>query len=66
MGPREVDDDPEFGDQSSQDQLPHVPLRPFRNQVGGHSTIYKFTKGAVCKVRLRYSSMVVFSHYFFL
>ncbi|KIM25863.1 hypothetical protein M408DRAFT_57511, partial [Serendipita vermifera MAFF 305830] len=24
-------------------------LRPFRNQVGGHSAIYKFTKRAVCK-----------------
>ncbi|KAJ6627548.1 hypothetical protein B0H10DRAFT_1995181 [Mycena sp. CBHHK59/15] len=27
----------------------HIPLRPFRNQVGGHSAIYKFTKQAVCK-----------------
>ena len=34
----------------SQDSLPHIPLRPFRNQVGGHSAIYKFTKRAVCKV----------------
>jgi inositol-hexakisphosphate kinase len=34
-----------------QDHLPHIPLRPFRNQVGGHSAIYKFTKQAVCKVR---------------
>ncbi|KAF9008758.1 hypothetical protein BDQ17DRAFT_1236623 [Cyathus striatus] len=33
----------------SQDHLPHIPLRPFRNQVGGHSAIYKFTKQAVCK-----------------
>lgn len=32
--------------------LPHIPLRPFRNQVGGHSAIYKFTKRAVCKVSL--------------
>ncbi|EJD01017.1 SAICAR synthase-like protein [Fomitiporia mediterranea MF3/22] len=31
------------------DYLPHIPLRPFRNQVGGHSAIYKFTKRAVCK-----------------
>lgn len=30
--------------------LPPVPLEPFRNQVGGHSSIYKFTKRAVCKV----------------
>ena len=35
-----------------EDRLPHIPLRPFRNQVGGHSAIYKFTKQAVCKVRL--------------
>ncbi|EJU06134.1 SAICAR synthase-like protein [Dacryopinax primogenitus] len=26
-----------------------VRLRPFRNKVGGHSAIYKFTKRAVCK-----------------
>ncbi|TFK56154.1 SAICAR synthase-like protein [Heliocybe sulcata] len=31
------------------DGLPHIPLRPFRNQVGGHTPIYKFTKRAVCK-----------------
>ena len=37
----------------SQDSLPHVPLRPFRNQVGGHNSIYKFTKRAVCKVRVQ-------------
>lgn len=34
----------------SQESLPHIPLRPFRNQVGGHSAIYKFTRRAVCKV----------------
>ncbi len=34
----------------SEDVLPHIPLRPFRNQVGGHNSIYKFTKRAVCKV----------------
>ncbi|KAJ7047649.1 hypothetical protein C8F04DRAFT_15890 [Mycena alexandri] len=34
---------------ASQENLPHIPLRPFRNQVGGHSAIYKFTKQAVCK-----------------
>ncbi|KAF8211420.1 hypothetical protein K438DRAFT_1807272 [Mycena galopus ATCC 62051] len=33
----------------SEEHLPHIPLRPFRNQVGGHSAIYKFTKRAVCK-----------------
>ena len=37
-----------YGD--SKESLPHIPLRPFRNQVGGHSAIYKFTKRAVCKV----------------
>ncbi|KAG6880409.1 hypothetical protein C0992_000011 [Termitomyces sp. T32_za158] len=31
------------------ENLPHIPLRPFRNQVGGHSAIYKFTRQAVCK-----------------
>ncbi|KAI0036019.1 hypothetical protein K488DRAFT_7898, partial [Vararia minispora EC-137] len=31
------------------DMLPHIPLRPFRNQVGGHTSIYRFTKRAVCK-----------------
>lgn len=40
----------------SQESLPHIPLRPFRNQVGGHSAIYKFTKRAVCKVRQRVST----------
>jgi hypothetical protein len=38
----------------SQENLPHIPLRPFRNQVGGHKSIYKFTKQAVCKVRIQY------------
>ncbi|KAH7102975.1 hypothetical protein BKA62DRAFT_698213 [Auriculariales sp. MPI-PUGE-AT-0066] len=28
---------------------PTIPLKPFRNQVGGHSAIYKLTKRAVCK-----------------
>ncbi|KAF9534940.1 hypothetical protein CPB83DRAFT_872857 [Crepidotus variabilis] len=32
-----------------EERLPHIPLRPFRNKVGGHSAIYKFTKQAVCK-----------------
>ncbi|GLB33522.1 putative inositol phosphokinase (IPK) family protein [Lyophyllum shimeji] len=36
-------------DRDLQEHLPHIPLRPFRNQVGGHSAIYKFTKQAVCK-----------------
>jgi inositol-hexakisphosphate 5-kinase len=51
-----------------EERLPHIPLRPFRNQVGGHSVIYKFTKQAVCKVRLIYHFFkigflnIVFSH----
>jgi hypothetical protein len=36
--------------------LPHIPLTPFRNQVGGHSAIYKFTKRAVCKVSSSFES----------
>lgn len=39
----------------SEESLPHIPLRPFRNQVGGHSAIYKFTKRAVCKVSILYA-----------
>jgi inositol-hexakisphosphate 5-kinase len=48
------DDDDQYHTQldSSEDILPHIPLRPFRNQVGGHASIYKFTKRAVCKVRI--------------
>lgn len=40
----------EYQSDPSEDILPHIPLRPFRNQVGGHTSIYKFTKRAVCKV----------------
>ncbi|KAF9495757.1 SAICAR synthase-like protein [Pleurotus eryngii] len=43
------DDDRDALASSSELHLPHIPLRPFRNQVGGHSAIYKFTKRAVCK-----------------
>ncbi|KDQ29064.1 hypothetical protein PLEOSDRAFT_1075892 [Pleurotus ostreatus PC15] len=43
------DDDGDVLASSSELHLPHIPLRPFRNQVGGHSAIYKFTKRAVCK-----------------
>ena len=41
-----------YGFAEERESLPHIPLRPFRNQVGGHSAIYKFTKRAVCKVCL--------------
>lgn len=47
-----------------EERLPHIPLRPFRNKVGGHSSIYKFTKQAVCKVRMvvyiRYPHLLIF------
>ena len=46
---QDVGDD-EYQFDPSEDVLPHIPLRPFRNQVGGHTSIYKFTKRAVCKV----------------
>ncbi|KLO11254.1 SAICAR synthase-like protein [Schizopora paradoxa] len=43
-------DGSDFNEYEDEEQrLPHIPLRPFRNQVGGHSAIYKFTKRAVCK-----------------
>jgi inositol-hexakisphosphate 5-kinase len=50
---------------SAEDVLPHIPLRPFRNQVGGHTSIYKFTKRAVCKVRMahRHSSLHIYDIY---
>ncbi|KAF9055054.1 SAICAR synthase-like protein [Hymenopellis radicata] len=45
-----VDDETANDDELDLDvSLPHIPLKPFRNQVGGHSAIYKFTKRAVCK-----------------
>ena len=28
-----------------------VPLQPFGNQVGGHASIFRFSRRAVCKVR---------------
>jgi len=30
-----------------------VPLQPFNHAVGGHSSIYKFTRRAVCKVSIQ-------------
>ncbi|KAJ7904230.1 hypothetical protein B0H14DRAFT_2554287 [Mycena olivaceomarginata] len=54
--PHDETDETKYGDglldldlDVSEEHLPHIPLRPFRNQVGGHSAIYKFTKRAVCK-----------------
>jgi hypothetical protein len=37
-----------------------VPLQPFNHAVGGHSSIYKFTRRAVCKVSPFPSSDIVF------
>ncbi|TFY68141.1 hypothetical protein EVG20_g3665 [Dentipellis fragilis] len=48
-GVEEEDYFPAVAGPASEDSLPHIPLRPFRNQVGGHASIYKFTKRAVCK-----------------
>jgi inositol-hexakisphosphate kinase len=41
-------------DQSDDDERERmtVPLQPFSHAVGGHSSIYKFTRRAVCKVSL--------------
>lgn len=36
--------------EDDQEDVMTVPLQPFRNKVGGHSEIYKFTRRAVCKV----------------
>ena len=55
QGVADDDDDAAYGTLDELDppnSLPNVPLRPFRNQVGGHSAIYKFTKRAVCKVSI--------------
>lgn len=49
----------------SHESLPHIPLRPFRNQVGGHSAIYKFTKRAVCKVRCVFDFRRLWPLFFF-
>ncbi len=50
---RRLDDDTfAFDMDLPEERLPHIPLRPFRNKVGGHSAIYKFTKQAVCKVHI--------------
>jgi len=46
----EEQDGEEWDNDDDDSHLPTVPLMPFRNQVGGHSAIYKFTKRAVCKV----------------
>ncbi|KAL7416728.1 hypothetical protein BDY24DRAFT_336403 [Mrakia frigida] len=45
----EEQDGEEWDNDDDDSHLPTVPLMPFRNQVGGHSAIYKFTKRAVCK-----------------
>lgn len=47
-----------------EERLPHIPLRPFRNKVGGHSAIYKFTKQAVCKVSIIHLPINLFAELF--
>lgn len=37
-------------DVESEEEPMTVPLQPFNHAVGGHSSIYKFTRRAVCKV----------------
>lgn len=47
---REIDDDLEGTDTGSDEERMTVPLQPFNHAVGGHSSIYNFTRRAVCKV----------------
>ena len=49
-----------------EERLPHIPLQPFRNKVGGHSAIYKFTKQAVCKVHHSIIILKSMLNFFFL
>lgn len=45
----------EYGEEDGEDEEDRmtVPLQPFNHAVGGHSSIYKFTRRAVCKVGLK-------------
>ncbi|KAL7424023.1 inositol polyphosphate kinase kcs1 [Cryptotrichosporon argae] len=43
------DSDDSFGSTSDEEDQLTVPLEPFKHAVGGHSSIYKFTRNAVCK-----------------
>ena len=46
-------------DESDEEDRMTVPLQPFNHAVGGHSSIYKFTRRAVCKVGdSRFSKLV--------
>jgi hypothetical protein len=40
-------------DEEDEGERMTVPLQPFNHAVGGHSSIYKFTRRAVCKVSAR-------------
>ncbi|WVQ99083.1 hypothetical protein IAU59_006215 [Kwoniella sp. CBS 9459] len=42
-------EDGEEGGGQGEDEALTVPLQPFNHAVGGHSSIYKFTRRAVCK-----------------
>ena len=48
----------ETTDVDSEDEGMTVPLQPFNHAVGGHSSIYKFTRRAVCKVSRECDSIV--------
>lgn len=43
-------DDTEMSAEEVEEDRMTVPLQPFNHAVGGHSSIYKFTRRAVCKV----------------
>ncbi|TIB82064.1 SAICAR synthase-like protein [Wallemia mellicola] len=40
-------------DEDDDSGLPSVPLKPFKNQVGGHHPIFRFSRRAVCKPLVR-------------
>lgn len=47
----EEEEEEEDEEQQEEGESMTVPLQPFDHAVGGHSSIYKFTRRAVCKVR---------------
>jgi hypothetical protein len=50
-GSKDSKDEMESTDEDEGESMT-VPLQPFNHAVGGHSSIYKFTRRAVCKVGL--------------
>lgn len=45
-----TDVDTDLEEEEEEEERITVPLQPFNHAVGGHSSIYKFTRRAVCKV----------------